>query len=43
MTKMCENCGEVEIEDDRDVCEACVEKVMEQKVEVKEKDKREEE
>ena len=41
MTKLCDNCGIVEVPEDRDVCEACIEKVMkqskEQKEEVKEK------
>ena len=36
MTKLCDNCKEVEVSEDRDVCEACVEKVMKQSEEAKE-------
>ena len=36
MIKLCENCKEVEVSEDRDVCEACMEKVMKQGEEVKE-------
>ncbi len=41
MTKLCDNCGIVEVPEDRDVCEACIEKVMKQSKE-QTKDEKEE-
>lgn len=32
MTKKCENCGLVDVEGDRDVCEECIDKVMKQNI-----------
>ncbi len=41
MKKLCDNCGIVEVPEDRDVCEACIEKVMKQSKE-QTKDEKEE-
>ena len=32
MTKKCEYCGKVDVGEDRDVCEVCIERVMKQNV-----------
>ena len=37
MIKLCDVCGIVEVSEGRDVCEDCVEKVMKQSEEAKEK------
>ncbi len=41
MTKICENCLAVEVPEDKDVCEDCVENVMKQDEEAKEVKKEE--